>query len=72
VLDAAGGSFPFEDAHSAIARGLSAAGAPKAVMRVAIELFALLPEMRAAVRAARANRLQASIGSSWDWTPRTS
>ncbi len=45
----------------AIERGLSAAGAPKAVMGVAIALLVLLPETWAAVRAARANRLQTSM-----------
>ena len=48
----------------AIERGLSAAGAPKAVMGVAIALLVLLPETWAAVRAARANRLQTSMNLS--------
>jgi Ca2+:H+ antiporter len=36
-------------------------GAPKAVIGVAIALLVLLPETAAAVRAARANRLQTSL-----------
>lgn len=38
-----------------------AAGAPKAVIGIAIALLVLLPETLAAVRAARANRLQTSL-----------
>ena len=45
----------------AIERGVAAAGAPKAVIGIAIALIVLLPETWAAVRAARANRLQTSM-----------
>jgi Ca2+:H+ antiporter len=41
--------------------GITAAGAPKAVLGVAIALLVLLPETWAAIRAARANRLQTSM-----------
>jgi len=41
--------------------GLAAAGALKAVIGIAIALLVLLPETWAAVRAARANRLQTSM-----------
>lgn len=44
-----------------IEAAVDAAGAPKAVVGVAIALLVLLPETWAAVRAARANRLQASM-----------
>ncbi len=44
-----------------IERAVSAAGAPRAVIGIAIALLVLLPETGAAVRAARANRLQTSI-----------
>ena len=44
-----------------IERGVAAAGAPKAVIGIAIALIVLLPETWAAVRAARANRLQTSM-----------
>ena len=44
-----------------IEAGLDAAGAPKAVLGVAIALLVLLPETVAAVRAAAANRLQTSL-----------
>ncbi len=40
---------------------VAAAGAPKAVVGIAIALLVLLPETWAAVRAARANRLQTSL-----------
>lgn len=40
---------------------LAAAGAPKAVLGIAIALLVLLPETWAAVRAARADRLQTSM-----------
>jgi Ca2+:H+ antiporter len=40
---------------------LDAAGAPKAVVGIAIALLVLLPETWAAVRAARANRVQTSL-----------
>ncbi len=45
----------------AIERGVAADGAPKAVIGSAIALIVLLPETWAAVRAARANRLQTSM-----------
>jgi Ca2+:H+ antiporter len=45
----------------AIERGVAAAGAPKAVIGIAIAIIVLLPETWAAVRAARANRLQTSM-----------
>ena len=41
--------------------GLAAAGAPKAVIGVVIAALVLLPEGLAAVRAARADRLQTSM-----------
>jgi Ca2+:H+ antiporter len=44
-----------------IEAGLNAAGAPKAVLGIAIALLVLLPETVAAVLAARANRLQTSL-----------
>lgn len=44
-----------------IEAGVSAAGAPKAVIGVAIALLVLLPETWAAVRAALADRLQTSM-----------
>ncbi len=44
-----------------IERAVAAAGAPKAVIGVAIALIVLLPETWAAVRAARADRLQTSM-----------
>ncbi|MBU3553996.1 calcium:proton antiporter [Polynucleobacter sp. UB-Piko-W3] len=40
---------------------VSAAGAPKAVVGIAIAMLVLLPESFAALRAARANRLQSSL-----------
>lgn len=45
----------------AIRAGVAAAGAPPAVVGVAIALLVLLPETWAAVRAARFNRLQTSL-----------
>jgi Ca2+:H+ antiporter len=45
----------------AIEAGVKAAGAPKTVVGIAIALLVLLPEGYAAVRAARANRLQSSL-----------
>jgi Ca2+:H+ antiporter len=45
----------------AIERAVAAAGAPKATIGIAIALLVLLPETWAAVRAARADRLQSSI-----------
>ena len=44
-----------------IERGVAAVGAPKAVIGIAIALIVLLPETWAAVRAARADRLQTSM-----------
>jgi Ca2+:H+ antiporter len=44
-----------------IERAIAAAGAPKTVIGIAIALLVLLPETWAAVRAARANRLQTSL-----------
>jgi Ca2+:H+ antiporter len=44
-----------------IAAGLSAAGAPPAVLGIVISLIVLLPETAAAVRAALANRIQTSM-----------
>jgi Ca2+:H+ antiporter len=45
----------------AIERGVAAAGAPDTVIGIAIAMLVLLPETWAAVRAARANRLQTSM-----------
>jgi Ca2+:H+ antiporter len=45
----------------AIERAVAAAGAPETVIGIAIALLVLLPETWAAVRAARANRLQTSM-----------
>jgi len=44
-----------------IERAITAAGAPKAVLGIVIAMIVLLPETWAAVRAARANRLQTSM-----------
>lgn len=44
-----------------IERAVAAAGAPAAVIGIAIAMLVLLPETWAAVRAARANRLQTSM-----------
>jgi Ca2+:H+ antiporter len=44
-----------------IERGIDAAGAPQTVIGIAIAILVLLPETGAAVRAARANRLQTSM-----------
>jgi Ca2+:H+ antiporter len=44
-----------------IERAVAAVGAPKTVIGIAIALLVLLPETWAAVRAARANRLQTSM-----------
>jgi len=44
-----------------IERAIAAAGAPRTVIGIAIALLVLLPETWAAVRAARANRLQTSM-----------
>ena len=45
----------------AIEAGVMAAGAPKTIVGIAIAMLVLLPEAFAAVRAARANRLQSSL-----------
>jgi Ca2+:H+ antiporter len=45
----------------AIEAGVKAAGAPKTIVGIAIALLVLLPEGFAAVRAAKANRLQSSL-----------
>jgi Ca2+:H+ antiporter len=45
----------------AMERGIAAAGAPQAVIGIVIALLVLLPETWAAVRAARADRLQTSL-----------
>jgi Ca2+:H+ antiporter len=45
----------------AIEAGVKSAGAPKTVVGIAIALLVLMPEAYAAVRAARANRLQSSL-----------
>ena len=45
----------------AIEAGVKAADAPKTVVGIAIAMLVLLPEAYAAVRAARANRLQSSL-----------
>ena len=45
----------------AIERAVAAAGAPETVIGIAIAMLVLLPETWAAVRAARANRLQTSM-----------
>lgn len=44
-----------------IEQAVTAAGAPKAVMGIVIAILVLLPETLAALRAARANRLQTSM-----------
>jgi len=44
-----------------IERGIATAGLPQAVIGIVIALLALLPETRAALRAARADRLQTSL-----------
>lgn len=50
-----------EALNPAIEAGIKAAGAPKTVVGIAIAMLVLLPEGYAAVRAARANRLQSSL-----------
>jgi Ca2+:H+ antiporter len=50
-----------EALNPAIVAGVKAAGAPKTVVGIAIAMLVLLPEGYAAVRAARANRLQSSL-----------
>ncbi len=44
-----------------IERAVDAAGAPKSLIGIAIAVLVLMPETSAAVRAARANRLQTSM-----------
>jgi Ca2+:H+ antiporter len=55
-----------EALSQAIEAGVKAAGAPKTVVGIAIAMFVLLPEVYAAVRAARANRLQSSLNPALD------
>jgi Ca2+:H+ antiporter len=50
-----------EALNPAIENGVKAIGAPKTVVGIAIAMLVLLPEGYAAVRAARANRLQSSL-----------
>jgi len=50
-----------EALNPAIEAGVKAAGAPKTIVGIAIAMLVLLPEGYAAVRAARANRLQSSL-----------
>ena len=50
-----------EALNPAIEAGVKAASAPKTVVGIAIAMLVLLPEAFAAVRAARANRLQSSL-----------
>lgn len=50
-----------EALNPAIEAGVKAAGAPKTVVGIAIAMLVLLPEGFAAVRAAKANRLQSSL-----------
>ena len=50
-----------EALNPAIEAGVKAAGAPKTLVGIAIAMLVLLPEGYAAVRAARANRLQSSL-----------
>jgi Ca2+:H+ antiporter len=50
-----------EALNPAIEAGVKAAGAPKTVVGIAIAMLVLMPEAYAAVRAARANRLQSSL-----------
>jgi Ca2+:H+ antiporter len=45
----------------AIEAGVKSAGAPKTIVGIAIAMLVLLPEAYAAVRAAKANRLQSSL-----------
>lgn len=45
----------------AIEAGVNAAGAPKTIVGIAIAMLVLMPEAYAAVRAAKANRLQSSL-----------
>jgi len=50
-----------EALNPAIEAGVKGAGAPKTIVGVAIAMLVLMPEAYAAVRAARANRLQSSL-----------
>jgi Ca2+:H+ antiporter len=50
-----------EALNPAIQAGVKAAGAPKTVVGIAIAMLVLMPEAYAAVRAARAKRLQSSL-----------
>jgi Ca2+:H+ antiporter len=50
-----------ETLSPAIESGVKSAGAPKTIVGIAIALLVLMPEGYAAVRAARANRLQSSL-----------
>ncbi|MBU3621090.1 calcium:proton antiporter [Polynucleobacter sp. CS-Odin-A6] len=50
-----------EALNPAIEAGVKMAGAPKTVVGIAIAMLVLMPEAYAAVRAARANRLQSSL-----------
>ena len=50
-----------ESLSPAIEAGVHAAGAPKTLVGIAIALLVLMPEGYAAVRAAKANRLQSSL-----------
>jgi Ca2+:H+ antiporter len=50
-----------EALNPAIEAGVKTAGAPKTVVGIAIAMLVLMPEAYAAVRAARANRLQSSL-----------
>jgi Ca2+:H+ antiporter len=50
-----------EALNPAIESGVKAVGAPKTVVGIAIAILVLLPEAYAAVRAAKANRLQSSL-----------
>ncbi|WP_197713922.1 calcium:proton antiporter [Polynucleobacter necessarius] len=50
-----------EQLSPAIEAGVKAAGAPKTIVGIAIALLVLMPEGFAAVRAAKANRLQSSL-----------
>ena len=50
-----------EALNPAIEAGVKAAGAPKTIVGIAIAMLVLMPEGYAAVRTARANRLQSSL-----------
>ena len=54
--------FEIESANeAAIEAGVKAVGAPKTIVGIAIAMLVLMPEGYAAVRAAKANRLQSSL-----------